>query len=55
MMKRMLALLLALLLPTIALAESSRLDVTLTVNEANVAEALRTSGAFAGEFNEEGL
>lgn len=55
MMKRLLALLLALLLPTIVLAESSRLDVTLTVNEANVAEALRTSGAFAGEFNEEGL
>ena len=55
MMKRMLALLLALLLPSIALAESSRLDVNLTVNEANVAEMLRTSGAFAGEFNEEGL
>lgn len=54
-MKKLLALLLALLLPAVALAEAGRIDVTLTVNEENAGRLFAESGIFAGNQNEEKL
>lgn len=54
MMKRMLALLLAvLLLPAGALAEAFRLDMTISMDVDNAAAFFKASGLFAGASNEE--
>lgn len=56
MTKRILALLLALLLlPAAALAEASRIDLTLTLDAENAAEVFKATGLFAGADNEDAL
>lgn len=56
MMKRMIALLLAvLLLPAAALAEAFRLDVTVSLDKGNAAKVFKNAGLFAGNTYEDDL